>query len=91
MSATLDDAVRCPAAHPEDRSSCQGPADAVLIVDAVGDEAIGCVHHGAALVASVAGTRVYPLAVPGAAIDCYRRAVGLPSFPFYRRAVGVAR
>jgi len=91
VSATLDDAARCPAAHPEDPSPCHGPADAVLVVDAVGDEAIGCVHHGAALLASVAGSRVYPLTVPGAAIDCHRRAVRLPSCPFYRRVAGVAR
>lgn len=67
---------RCAAAHPEDRTLCEGPIDAVKIVDVVGEEVTGCVHHGAVLLASLRDGRVYPGPgdVDGAAIEVYNRA-----------------
>ena len=40
---------RCRAAHPEDRSACDGPPDAVRIADLADAAVEGCVHHGARL------------------------------------------
>jgi hypothetical protein len=78
--ATLDEAARCPAAHPDDRTGCDNAPDAVRIVDASGAEVYGCVHHAAVLLAFLTGGRVYPSTVPGAAIDTYRRAARLTPF-----------
>jgi hypothetical protein len=65
-----DESTQCPAAYPGDASPCEGPADAVRIVDhrTTSAEALanpelgthGCVHHGARLLASTGGGRVYP-------------------------------
>lgn len=65
---------RCEAAHPEDGSPCEGPVDAVRVVDQVRDELVGCVHHAAVVLASVEKARVYPGSVGGAAIETYQRA-----------------
>jgi hypothetical protein len=71
-------------------SVCDGVAEAVLVVDAVGGSVTGCVHHGAVLLASLDSGRVYPGPdrVPGAAIDAYTRAAALA--PFYFRKDSVA-
>lgn len=76
---------RCAAAHPEDRSACEGPLDAVRVVDQAGAAVSGCVRHGAALLASLDGGRVYPDSVQGAAIETYKRAQDLRPFEFGRQ------
>ncbi|MCD0483451.1 hypothetical protein LO771_13825 [Streptacidiphilus sp. ASG 303] len=77
---------RCPAAHPEDPTGCDGPADAVTIHDRHGAMVTGCVHHGARLLASLDGGQVHPGTVPGAALDAYCRATVLPPFCWLREA-----
>jgi hypothetical protein len=67
--------ARCSAAHSEDPRPCEGPTDAVQIVDQTGATAAACVLHGAVLLASLAGGRVCLLDGPqGAAIAVYTRA-----------------
>jgi len=75
--------LRCPAAHPEDPTPCQGPV-AVTVLDALNAGANGCEHHGARLLASIEGGRVYPLpdAPEGAAIRTFKAAGGLRPFPW---------
>lgn len=51
---------RCPAAHPDDPSPCDGPP-VVTVLDAANAGADGCEHHGARLLASLDGGRVYAL------------------------------
>ncbi|WP_246144819.1 hypothetical protein [Actinacidiphila oryziradicis] len=92
------DARRCDAAHPDDPTPCEGPHDAVEIRDrfmsrardAITVGTLGCVHHGARMLASLDGGRVYPgpSGAPGdaAAIDAYQRAQALP--PFAWRTTG---
>lgn len=77
----MTESLRCATAHPDDPTPCQGPRDAVLIRDrqmsrarnAMTEGVAGCVHHGARLLASLDGGRVYP--GPGdqadAAIEAY--------------------
>jgi len=69
------DQQRCPAAHPEDPTPCTGPP-AVTVLDAAGAGADGCEHHGARILASLDGGRVYALpdAPEGAAIRVFRAA-----------------
>jgi hypothetical protein len=65
----------CYAAHPDDSSPCDGPPDAVRVVDQTGAETLGCVNHGSALLASLTGGRVYPTGVvPGAGVEAFERA-----------------
>jgi hypothetical protein len=78
---------RCAAAHVEDPRGCDGPADAVRIVDRTGEQTTGCVRHGAGLLASLAGGRVYPGSVEGAAIEAYRVARTVRPFEFLREEV----
>ena len=89
-------APRCDAAHRDDPTPCEGPRDAVEIRDRFMSRArdvmstgvLGCVHHGARLLASLDGGRVHPgpssqtgrAPGEGAAIDAYRRARALPPF-----------
>lgn len=73
---------RCAVAHPDDSSACEGAPDAVVVVDRVGDESAGCVHHAAVALASIRQARVVPAAVPGAAIVAYERARALAPFTF---------
>jgi hypothetical protein len=75
------DRHRCPAAHPEDPTPCVGPV-VVTVLDAAGAGADGCEHHGARLLASLAGGRVYPLpdAPSGAAIRVFTTAAALRPF-----------
>ncbi|MFJ8934184.1 hypothetical protein ACIRL0_00480 [Streptomyces sp. NPDC102365] len=66
---------RCPAAHPDDPSPCDGPP-AVTILDAGNAGANGCEHHGARMLASLAGGRVVALpdAPDGAALRVFKAA-----------------
>lgn len=75
--------TRCPAAHPEDASPCCGPV-VVTVLDATNAGANGCEHHGARLLASLEGGRVYPLpdAPADAAIRVFKAAGGIRPFPW---------
>ncbi|MCT9009993.1 hypothetical protein [Streptomyces rhizosphaerihabitans] len=68
-------APRCPAAHPDDPTPCDGPP-VVTVLDVANAGADGCEHHGARLLASLDGGRVYPLpdAPEGAAIRVFTTA-----------------
>ena len=72
---------RCPAAHPEDPTDCIGPV-AVTVLDTVNAGADGCEHHGARLLASLDGGRVYalPESPAGAAIRVFKSADGIRPF-----------
>lgn len=71
---------RCPAAHDEDPTPCEGPV-VVRVVDQLGTETTGCVHHAARLYASLDRPRVYPLpGHDGKAIEVYNR--GHETLPF---------
>jgi hypothetical protein len=76
-------ALRCPAAHPEDTSPCDGPP-VVTVLDAGNAGADGCEHHGARLLASLDGGRVYglPDAPAGSAIRAFKAAGGIRPFPW---------
>ncbi|GAA0668229.1 hypothetical protein GCM10009535_55110 [Streptomyces thermocarboxydovorans] len=78
---------RCPAAHPDDPTPCEGPA-VVTVLDAHNAGADGCQHHAARLLASLEGGRVYPLpdAPAGAAIRVFTAADTLPPFAWYEDA-----
>ncbi|BCB85847.1 hypothetical protein [Phytohabitans suffuscus] len=53
------------------------------VIDRTGASATGCVLHGAVLLASLDGGRVYPLNGPaGSAIAVHRLAQSLPAFDF---------
>lgn len=67
--------TRCPAAHPDDPTPCDGPA-VVTVLDASNAGADGCEHHAARLLASLERGRVYglPDAPPGAAIRVHKAA-----------------
>lgn len=67
--------LRCSAAHPEDPTPCGGPV-VVTVLDASNAGANGCEHHGARLLASIEGGRVYPLpdAPDGAATRVFKAA-----------------
>jgi hypothetical protein len=74
---------RCAAAHAEDVSACEGPLDAVRVVDELGGEVLGCVRHGAVLLASLECGRVYPgPGHDGYAIEVFKRAQQLKPFNF---------
>jgi len=76
-------APRCPAAHLEDPTGCNGPAS-VMVTDANNVGARGCEHHGARLLASLDGGRVYALpdAPAGAAIRVFKAADTIRPFPW---------
>ena len=77
-------ADRCPAAHDEDPTPCDGEP-VVRVVDQTGEGLSACVHHGARLYASLEQPRVYPLAgQDGAAIEVYPLAQVLPPFAWMR-------
>lgn len=81
--------MRCAAAHADDPTPCDGGRrDVVRVVDAAGSGATGCEHHGARMLASLRGGRVYP--GPGsrdgqAAIRVYNAAQRLHPFPWVRK------
>lgn len=71
---------RCGAAHPADPDPCTG-APVVMVLDAENHGARGCEHHGARLLASLLGGRVYSLpGAEGAAIDVFKAAATLRPF-----------
>ncbi|MFD5472945.1 hypothetical protein [Streptomyces sp. NPDC127105] len=80
----MNTAQRCPAAHPDDPTPCAGPM-AVTVLDAANAGADGCEHHGARLLASIEGARVYalPEAAPDAAIRVFKAADGIRPFCWY--------
>jgi hypothetical protein len=84
MTSTDD---RCPAAHPEDPTPCDGPA-VVTVLDRQNAGADGCEHHAARLLASLDGGRVYglPDAPAGAAIRVFKAADGIRPFPWLEDA-----
>lgn len=75
-------AERCEAAHPADLSECEGEPDAVRVLDQVGDELRGCVHHAAVVIASIADVWAYPGSVAGAGVEALARAQRLKPFAF---------
>ncbi|QIY95847.1 hypothetical protein HEP87_19690 [Streptomyces sp. S1D4-11] len=79
-------APRCPAAHPEDPTPCDGPA-VVTILDAANAGANGCEHHGARLLASLTGGRVYALgtAPEASAIRVFKAAATIRPFAWTDR------
>lgn len=79
---------RCPAAHPNDPTPCDGPP-VVTILDAANAGANGCAHHGARLLASLGGGRVYPLpdAPAGSAVEVFKAADRLQPFPWVTGAL----
>jgi hypothetical protein len=81
------DAPRCPAAHPEDPTPCSGPA-VVTVLDATDAGADGCEHHGARLLASLDGGRVYalPEAPAGSAVSVFKAADKIRPFPWHEDA-----
>ena len=66
---------RCPAAHLEDPTPCTG-VPVVMVLDSTTAGARGCEHHGARLLASLDGGRVYALpdAPAGTAIRVFKNA-----------------
>lgn len=85
----LDPAVRCAAAHTEDPTACQDQHGVVQVVDGVGGQVTGCVHHTARMLASIDGARA--VALPGhegAAAEARRRAAALPAFAWLPRTGG---
>lgn len=74
---------RCPAAHPEDSTPCDGPP-VVTVLDRTNAGADGCAHHGARLLASLDGGRVYALpdAPSGSAIAVFKAADSVRPFPW---------
>jgi hypothetical protein len=80
---------RCPAAHLEDPTPCDGPPT-VTVLDRTNAGADGCAHHGASLLASLDGGRVYALpdAPPGSAIAVFKAAADTKPFPWLGRGEG---
>jgi hypothetical protein len=75
---------RCPATHPDDPTLCDGPV-VVTVLDAHNAGTDGCEHHGARILASLDGGRVYPLpdAPAGAAIRVFKAADGIRPFCWF--------
>jgi hypothetical protein len=82
-------APRCPAAHPDDPTPCNGPP-AVTVLDKANAGANGCEHHGARLLASLDRGRVYglPHAEPGTAIRVFKAAATIRPFAWTERGEG---
>jgi hypothetical protein len=81
--ADLRESPRCPSAHPEDPTPCGGPV-VVAILDTANASAEGCAHHGARLLASLDGARVYALpdAPAGTATRVFKAADTIRPFPW---------
>ncbi|MEU6217215.1 hypothetical protein ABZ845_06765 [Streptomyces sp. NPDC047022] len=75
---------RCPAAHPDDPTPCDGPV-VVMVLDAFNDGAKACEHHGARILASLDGGRVcaLPDAPAGAAIRVFTAADSIRPFCWF--------
>jgi hypothetical protein len=76
-------AARCPAAHPEDLTPCDG-APVVTVLDRSNTGADGCGHHAARLLASLEGGYVIglPGAPAGSAVRVFKAAEGIRPFPW---------
>lgn len=74
---------RCPAAHVEDPTPCDGPP-VVTLLDRANAGLDGCAHHGARMLASLDGGRVYALpdAPPGTAIAVFKAAATIRPYPW---------
>ncbi|MFE1748984.1 hypothetical protein ACFW88_00260 [Streptomyces anandii] len=83
-SVPANEDQRCPAAHPDDPTPCGGPV-VVTVLDRHNAGANGCEHHGARLLASLEGGRVYALpdAPEGSAVRTFKAAAGLRPFCWY--------
>lgn len=83
VSAMADTQPRCPAAHPDDPTPCGGPV-VVTVLDSTNAGANGCEHHGARLLASLDGGRVYglPDAPESAALRVFHAADRTRPFPW---------
>lgn len=83
----VTDTARCPAAHPDDPTPCNGPA-VVTVLDEYIAGADGCEYHAARLLASLERGRVYALpdAPAGAAIRVHKAADGIRPFAWYEDA-----
>ncbi|MEV7001137.1 hypothetical protein AB0N62_26075 [Streptomyces sp. NPDC093982] len=82
IAPTLRGAYRCPAAHPEDPTPCEGPP-VVTVLDRHNAGAEGCAHHGARLLASLEGG--YVISLPdhyGAAVRVTKAADSIRPFPW---------
>jgi len=72
---------RCEAAHPHDASPCDGPRDAVTLIDASGTSVTGCEHHAARALASTCGVAVTSgPGHDGAALRVVKAAQGIAPF-----------
>ncbi|MFJ8555291.1 hypothetical protein [Streptomyces sp. NPDC093676] len=78
------DQPRCPSAHRDDPTPCSGPI-VVTVLDSHNNGVNGCEHHGARILASLTGGRVYALpdAPSGAAIRVFKTASTLRPFAWY--------
>jgi hypothetical protein len=87
MTDVRTPADRCPAAHFEDPTPCDGPP-VVTVLDRYNAGANGCEHHGARLLASLEGGRVYALpdAPAGSAIRVFKAAAENRPFCWYEDA-----
>lgn len=74
---------RCPAAHPEDPTPCDGPV-VVTVLDRANAGVDGCEHHAVRLLASVTGTRPVPKpnTSVGLAMRIFRAADRTRPFPW---------
>ncbi|MFZ4240721.1 hypothetical protein ACOZGD_36865 [Streptomyces murinus] len=74
---------RCPAAHPEDPTPCDGPV-VVTVLDRANAGVDGCEHHAVRLLASVTGARPVPKpnAPVGLAVRVFRAADRTRPFPW---------
>jgi hypothetical protein len=83
------DRPRCPAAHPQDPTPCDGDI-LVTVLDAQNAGAKGCEWHAARLLASLDGGRVYglPDAPAGTAVRVFQAASALRPFPWIERGEG---
>lgn len=86
IHSSVHSTTRCSAAHPEDRTPCSGPLDAVTVLDAGNRGTTGCEHHAARLLASLKGGRVYSGSVDGAAIRVFEAAADLRPFAWQGRS-----
>jgi hypothetical protein len=87
VAATMELGARCPAAHGDDPTPCDGPP-AVTVLDATNAGADGCEHHAARLLASLDGGRVYalPHAPAGTAIRVFKAAQHIRPFAWIEDA-----
>jgi hypothetical protein len=79
---TQTDEARCQAAHQDDPRPCEGPHDAVIIQ--VDTKVSACVLHGAVMLASIKGAKVYPGSVESSAIEAFNRAQSMKPFDFLK-------